>query len=128
VTQTDLQTCIVNGVPYTHDDIRLLRPRLPESNLSAQALHAIGSEHPDQKYQLWDIADRLGLTGRTEDAQRRISGELGQYSQLIRRVLGKPDVDIGGAKNLRGVAWPIQLDRSAGTMTYAMPGQIAEES
>ena len=113
----------VNGVPYSHQEIRRLRAELPESNRSAQALHQIGLEIPGQPYNLWDIADRLGITERTKASQFRIVRELGLYSQLLQRLFGKPIVRKGGAQ---GVAWPIEWDPSSGIMTYRMPPQIAE--
>src|SRR5207244_1380399 len=62
-------TCLVNGVSYTHRDIRRLKAELPESNRSAQVLHQMGLERPGEQYNLWDIADRLGITERSKASQ-----------------------------------------------------------
>jgi hypothetical protein len=117
---------MVNGVPYTPYEIRKLKAGLPESNRSAQALHAIGAERPGQKYGLWDIADRLGIQERSRRSQSRIAIELARYSQWLQHHFAKPVVTLRGTKGVKGVAWPIELDLSSGTVTYMMPRQIAE--
>ena len=116
-------SCYVNGVPYTHGEIRKLRAALPESNRSAWALHEIGAERPGEKSNIWDLADRLGITDRSKASQFRIVRDLGRYSQLLQRLLGKPVVHQHGVD---GVAWPIEWDPSSGIMMYVMPPQIAE--
>jgi hypothetical protein len=113
----------VNGVAYTHAEIRKVKAHLPESNRSAQALHQIGLERPGQPFNLWDIADRLGISERSKASQFRIVRELGLYSQFLQRLLGKPVIRHGKTE---GVAWPIEWTPTAGWMTYTMPPQIAE--